>query len=56
MPAILNLKFKVCRFCLITICGYLTPLPGQQIFRPIQQLERCRLLNQDLEGTKMARL
>ena len=36
MPAILNLKFKVARFFLITVCGYLTTPPGQQILRPIQ--------------------
>jgi len=53
MPAILNLKFKVGSFFLITVCGYLTSLPpGQQIFCPVQQLERCGLFNQDLEGTQ----
>lgn len=37
----------------ITVCGYLTPLLlGQQIFCPVQQLERCGLFNQDLEGTE----
>lgn len=30
--------------------GYLTTLPGKQILCSIQQLERCRLINQDLEG------
>ena len=53
MPAILNLKFKVGLFFLITVCGYLTLLlPGQQIFCPVQQLERCGLFNQDLEGAQ----
>ena len=44
---------KSAAFFLIAVCGYLTKLPGQQILRPIQQLERCRLFNQDLEGTQL---
>lgn len=42
-------------FFLVTVCGYPTPLPGQQILRPVQQLERCGLINQDLEGTQAIR-
>ena len=55
MPAILNLKFKVNCFVLITGCGYLTPLSGQQTFRSIQQLDRRRLPNEDLEGSHATR-
>ena len=55
MPAILNLKFKVGRFFPHHYMRYLTLLPGQQIFRSIQQLERCRFFNQDLEGTQLTR-
>lgn len=43
---------KSAAFFFIAVCGYLTPLPGQQILCPIQQLERYRLLDQDLEGAQ----
>ena len=41
---------------LITASAYLAPLTGQQIFCPIQQLERCRLFNRYLEGTPTTRI